>query len=204
MIIDYSFWRPAAGQLAGVSGVVRYLSSDATKRIEPAELDMLFGAGVGVGLVFEDTANRAEQGANAGHADGLLAAEQMRGLGVPAGRPAYAAVDYDIPDYDPASTDPRRKLGPVGDYLEAFRTAVTPYAAGGYGGYWLVKRALDAGLIRWAWQTVAWSGGLVDHRTSLYQPGMQVPGMQADLDLAGTRDWGQFRRATSWYSGAAA
>lgn len=204
MIIDYSFWRPDAAELAGVNGVLRYLSGDAGKRVTPGELGELFGLGLGVGLVFEDTAGRAGQGGPAGHSDGQLARAQMRELGVPAGRPAYAAVDFDVPDYDPGSADARRKLGPVGDYLEAFRAAVSPYGMGVYGGYWLVKRALDASLARWAWQTTAWSGGQVDARIALFQPGIKPPGKDADLDLAGWRDWGQFRHAPAWYAGAEA
>lgn len=194
MIIDYAWWRPTPTQQAGVNGVLRYLSHDATKHVTAAELAELHGHGIGTGLVFEDAADRAGQGAAAGTADGQFCRDAMRGLGLPDGITAYAAVDFDIPDHAPASSDPRAKLGPVADYLAAFAKAAAPYLMGAYGGYWLVKRALDAHLTHRAWQTSAWSGGQIDQRICLYQPGVTLFDGNADLDLAGWRDWGQFRR----------
>lgn len=202
MIIDYSFWRPARDQLAGVNGAVRYLSHDPAKHVTAAELVELHAWGIGTALVFEDTGTRATAGAAAGSDDGTFARATMTALGVPGGRPCFAAVDFDVPDYAPTSRDPRAKLGPVGDYLAAFAGALRPYPLGVYGGYWLVSRAMDARLAALAWQTVAWSGGNIDARIALFQPAITPPGMQADLDLAGHRDWGQFRRVTSWLAGA--
>lgn len=204
MIIDYSFWRPARDELAGVIDVIRYLSHDPAKHVTAAELAELHAWGIGTALVFEDTATRAEGGATFGTADGAFARDTMAALGVPVKRPCFAAVDFDVPDYAPTSRDPRAKLGPVGDYLEAFSRALGAYSMGAYGGYWLVSRALDAHLTAVAWQTVAWSGGNIDARIALFQPAITPPGMQADLDLAGHRDWGQFRRVTEWVTGAGA
>lgn len=204
MIIDYADWRPDRAQLAGVNGVLRYLSHDPAKHATAPELAQLHAEGIGTALVFEDAGNRPLAGAQAGRDDGLFAREAMLQLGVPAGRPCYAAVDFDVPDYAPASSDPRAKLGPVGAYLEAFAAAVHPYAMGAYGGYWLVSRAADARLATWLWQTVAWSGGQVDARIALLQPAITPPGKNADLDLAGVRDWGQFRHTSGWLTGAQA
>lgn len=194
MIIDYAWWHPTEAQLSGVNGVVRYLAHDATKHVTPAELDELGRYGIGTALVFEDAAERAGEGAAAGTADGQFCRDAMRGLALPDGITVYAAVDFNTADHAPASSDPRAKLGPVADYLAAFARAVTPYLTGVYGGYWLVKRALDAHLTHRAWQTSAWSGGQIDPRICLYQPGITLFGGNADLDLAGWRDWGQFRR----------
>lgn len=204
MIIDYADWRPTAADLAGVNGVLRYLSRDPAKHATAAELDTLHRMGIGTGLVFEDAGNRASQGATAGDLDGKFAQEAALALGVPAGRPVYAAVDFDVPDYDAGSSDPRRKLGPVGDYLAAFQHAVRPYQLGAYGSFYLVSRVAAAHLTQWLWQTVAWSGGLVDSRITLFQPAITPPGMAADLDLAGHRDWGQFRHHAAWITGALA
>jgi hypothetical protein len=38
-----------------------------------------------------------------------------------------------------------------------------------YGGYYPVKRALDAGVCKYAWQTYAWSGGQWDPRAHIRQ-----------------------------------
>lgn len=207
MIIDYSNWRPAMADLAAVNGVIRYLSRDSAKHATGPELAELHQAGIATALVFEDGAERATGGAAAGWADGEFAATQAAALGVPRGRCLWTAVDFDVPDYDPASTDPLAKLGPVGAYLRAFASAIAdaaavgPYEAGAYGGYWLVRRALDARLVRRAWQTVAWSGTHIEARCALFQPGVPLHGGQADLDLAGWRDWGQFRRDTVMLAG---
>lgn len=205
MIIDYSFWRPADTDLHGVSGALRYLSHDAKKTTAAAELAVLHKAGVATGLVFEDAAERAAGGAAAGKADGEFCLTRAQALGVPAGRTIYTAADFDVPDYAKASTSPLAKLGPIGAYLTAFAAALAShYEAGAYGGYWLVSRALDAGLVRRGWQTVAWSGGHIDRRAALYQPGTKVFQGSADLDFAGWRDWGQWRRHTVTLTGAAA
>lgn len=199
MIIDYSFARPALAELrpAGVTGVIRYISHDATKSATKTELAALHSVGIPTALVFEDAAQRAAEGHSAGVADGQYAGSAASALGVPAGRPIYAAVDFDVRDYSPTSTSPRAKLGPIADYLDAFRSelGLHKYALGVYGGYWCVSRAANAGLTAWTWQTIAWSGGQIYTGIRLYQPGQQMFSRGADMDLAATDDWGQWRPA---------
>ncbi|MGW2213219.1 hypothetical protein ACWCV3_28460, partial [Streptomyces sp. NPDC001781] len=62
-----------------------------------------------------------------------------------------------------------------------------------YGGYYPVKRALDAGKATWAWQTVAWSGGQWDARAVIRQ-GLQktINGVSCDLNTATAEDYGQW------------
>jgi hypothetical protein len=194
MIIDYSFWRPGAADLAGVNGVIRYISAYGPKAVTAEEPAFLHSRKIGTALVFENGGNRADAGGTAGTADGRFCLGAARALGVPAGRPIYVTVDYDIPDYAASSPNPLLKLGPVGDYLRQFVIAVSGlYDVGVYGGYWLVSRALNAKLVTRAWQTAAWSGGQIDPRACLFQPGMVIAGGNADLDLAAWRDCGQFR-----------
>lgn len=199
MIVDYSFARPtpAALRQAGVTGVLRYISHDGAKAATPSEVAVLHSAGLPTAFVFEDGAERAATGRTQGSADGLFAASHAVALGLPAGRPVYVSVDFDIPDYAPGSTDPKAKLGPVAEYLEGFAAELDAkrYMLGVYGGYWCVSRAYDAGLTAWTWQTTAWSGGMIFQRVRLYQPGPQIMSGEADLDLAATGDWGQWRHA---------
>lgn len=205
MIIDYSTWRPGKHtDLAGVHGVLRYLSHDPRKAVTSTEMAQLHGWGVATALVFEDAADRAASGKAAGAADGQFAREQAAALDVPVRALIWCAVDFDVPDYAPSDSNAAAKLGPVGHYLAAFRAAVHPYGMGAYGGYWLVSRAIDAALTGPAWQTSAWSGGQIDKRVTLYQPGTSLHGGNWDLDLAGEEDWGQFRRETRWVFGPAA
>lgn len=207
MIIDYSFWRPdPAKDLGGVRGVIRYLAHDNGKAASIPEIAELHAHGISTAVVFEDAADRAAAGAAAGDADGTFAADQAVKLGVPRGRPVYVSVDFDIPDYAPSSSDAKAKLGPVGAYLEAFaaKLAGPGYPLGVYGGYWCVTRAWSAAITRWAWTTPAWSGTNFFDDVSLYQVRTGLYGGNADLNLAGTADWGQWRRATVTYTGAAA
>lgn len=205
MIIDYSTWRPRnRADLAGVHGVLRYVAHDYHKAISPAEMTQLHKWGIATGLVFEDAADRATSGKAGGAADGEFARTQAEILGVPHQALIWCAIDFDVPDYAPGSSDPMAKLGPLGDYLAAFGAAVHPYSMGAYGGYWLVSRALDAGLTSSAWQAAAWSGGQIDGRVLLYQPGVTLHGGNWDLDLMGAEDWGQFRAVTRWEFGPGA
>lgn len=199
MIVDYSFARPTPASLhsAGVTGVIRYISHDQAKYASVPELAALHSTGIATALVFEDAAERAATGATQGKADGEFAAAHAVALGLPAGRPVYAGVDFDIPDYAPGSTDAKAKLGPVAGYLEAFAAELVAkrYQLGVYGGYWCVSRAYDAGLSGWLWQTLAWSGGQIFQRARLYQPGPQIMSGEADINLAAVPDWGQWRHA---------
>jgi len=206
MIIDYSFWRPSAADLAGVNGAIRYISADAGKAATADELAFLHSRKIGTAVVFENGGQRADAGGPAGIEDGRFCVAAARELGVPAGQPIYVTVDFDIPDYAPSSSSALMKLGPVGDYLRQFNVAMGgQYQLGAYGGYWLVSRVLNAKIASRTWQTAAWSGGQIDSRICLYQPGAALYGGQADLDLAGWRDWGQFRRdGNSMLTGAQA
>ncbi len=213
MIIDYSTARPSMSVLkaAGVTAVGRYLGWDGQpgfgnihKNITRAEAGHLLGAGMEIFLAFEYAKDAALQGHSQGSKDGHLATEQLHGLGAPRDMAAYFAVDFDIRDYAPSSSNPERKLGPVADYFAAIRALRPAYQVGGYGGYWAVSRLLDAGLIDLAWQASAWSprnnDGSVkfDERAVLRQKlGTPLPG--ADLDTvrehtAHGPDYGQWPR----------
>ncbi len=213
MIIDYSTARPSMATLkaAGVTAVGRYIGWDSVpgfasigKNITRAEAGHLLGAGFEIFLAFEYAADAALQGHVQGSKDGHLATEQLHGLGAPRDMAAYFAVDFDLRDYAPSSSNPEKKLGPVADYFAAIRALRPAYQVGGYGGYWAVSRLLDAGLIDLAWQASAWSprnkDGSVkfDERAVLRQKlGTPLPG--ADLDTvrehtAHGPDYGQWPR----------
>jgi hypothetical protein len=154
LILDYAWQKPTPAQIkaAGYSGVLRYLSPDASKNLSAAERDGLLAAGLSIGVVWESTANRASQGILAGAADVAAAETQARSLGLPAGVPIFYAVDFDA---DPAS--------------------VAPYFAGVMGhashtvGVYGSARVIEGTNVPWKWQTVAWSGGRVSGAAHIYQ-----------------------------------
>jgi hypothetical protein len=205
MIIDYSEFRPSIAQLkgAGVTAVGRYIGWNSVPgygnpghNIDKAEADTLTGNGIGVFLSFEYGAEAAAAGSAQGTKDGELARQQLTQLGAPDDMTVYFAVDFDIPDHAPNSTDPKAKLGPVADYFAAINALRPSYKVGVYGGYYAVSRVMDAGLAEMGWQTVAWSGGQVYGRAVLLQPGTQLWSTNADVDLLlhGTADFGQWPR----------
>jgi hypothetical protein len=207
MIIDYSVARPPVSVLksAGVTAVGRYIGWDSVpgfssigKNLTRAEAGHLLDAGIAIFLAFEYAPDAVLRGRSQGLRDGELAERQLSELGAPPGMAVYFAVDFDIRDYAPHSTDPAAKLGPAADYFAAVRSLDPSYQVGIYGGYYAVKRALDARLASIAWQTVAWSGGQWDERAVIRQK-LGTPIAGADFNelrehTAHGPDFGQWPR----------
>lgn len=204
MIIDYSTWKPSIAtlQAAGVTAVGRYLGWDCQpgyqcigKNLSRGEAQILLDAGIDIFLSFEYAADAALGGAAQGTKDAQLAAQQLHALGAPHGMTVYWALDFDIRDYAPGSTDPARKLGPAAAYFHAINAAKLPYKTGVYGGFYAVSRAMGAGLASMGWQTVAWSGGQWYAKAVLRQLAKQFMGYSdVDLHLATGDDFGQWPR----------
>lgn len=199
--LDFSSPRPrgAAVRAAGYGFVVRYVDNGLTggrDNLNAAEVQDLRAAGVAIALVWEKKSfagdDRATKGRAAGVADAQAADAQATACGL-AGWPIYLAIDFDIPDFAPNSSDPRAKLGPCGDYLEGAMSVLGRARMGVYGGFYAVSRALDAGLATYTWQTMAWSGGQVDPRINLLQRlgTVTVDGVECDVDEARKSDFGQ-------------
>lgn len=174
--VDYSWARPGPGCLAqqGVDVVLRYLSRTAGHRIDVAEKNRILGAGLGLALVWETTAQRTLSGHAGGAADAREAQRQLEQLGL-AGLPIYFAADWDVTEAQSAA---------VHSYLRGAGAVLGGKRVGLYGGYWPVKRAFDAGVIAYGWQTYAWSGGHVEERAHVYQysNGHNLCGGQVDYN----------------------
>jgi hypothetical protein len=208
MIIDYSTARPSISQLhaAGVTSVGRYIGWDSVpgfasmhKNLTHAEASMLLGGGISIFLAFEYADNAPVHGTVQGAKDGTLAGQQLSQLSAPSNMGVYFACDFDIPDYAKALPDTkanaRKKLGPVGDYFQVINEQNPKYRVGVYGGYYAVKRVLDAGLASLGWQTVAWSGGQRDSRAQLYQTtgNAHIGGADLNIHEGTATDWGQWK-----------
>jgi hypothetical protein len=211
VLVDYSTSRPSIPLLkdAGVTAVGRYIGWDSVpgyrsigKNITAAEAKIILQAGMSIFLAFEYAANAATHGATQGRLDGALASEQLSMLGAPDNMTVYFAVDFDLPDYAPTLTDipahAMSKLGPVGEYFAAITAGRPRYEIGVYGGYYAVSRLLNTGLATKAWQATAWSGGLLDPRTNIYQTLALAPVLGGDVDIrehtATVSDYGQWPR----------
>lgn len=154
LAVDYAWVHPDPGAIAadGYSAVIRYLSTDPTKDISTAEASALHAAGLGVGVIWESTGQRALGSTVAGQADGAETAARLRTLGAPAGMPVLVNVgDWAV---EPA------QLGAITAYYFAFREQLAEYqpGAGGYGTGYVIK-ALAAN-----WPSDIWWQNAIDNQ----------------------------------------
>lgn len=206
-VVDFSYARPTVAQLQGwgVTCCMRYTGQATDKNMTPAEVAHYAAAQIRTGTVFEYGAQQALGGTAQGGTDAKLGLAQATDCGMPGWRPVYFAFDADVKDYAPSKpnvpANALAKLGPLAAYWGATAAYLGVERNGGYGGYWLISRLFDAGLITWGWQTRAWSaappgmatpppnavikdGCLWDIRANLRQTGGTIDGGQLDLDTA--------------------
>lgn len=185
--LDYTSEIPTSAlRSAGVQFVVRYLSRYTAKVITPGEYQRLTAAGIGVALVFEDSATNAKLGHGQGLVDAQFALKQAIAIcGEPkVARGIPAAVDYD-PAGDAALTDP---------YFDAWATVRgARLLAGPYGGIEVTRRQADRGFGT-LYQTYAWSGGIIDARAGIlqYSNDHVIGGHGVDFDHAFLPDYYQW------------
>lgn len=188
--IDYAGGRPAARDIkdAGYSFVCRYLSAGLPgKLLLPSEVTDLQANGVDIVSNWETTGTTALGGYDAGVTDAQAAWAMHTSLGAPTNRPIYFSLDWDeAPGQDAA----------VFAYFQGVASVIGLPQTGAYGGYWPLKRLLDAGLITYAWQTEAWSGDNQDPRFNILQDNSAgyayIDGVECDIDYALTEDFGQW------------
>ena len=183
--VDYS-WSDddvAAMQRAGVKFAARYVSNDPGKNIDHAEALRLTNGGIAIVSNWESTQYRPEEGYAAGVVDARRGLVQALGAGMPMGRPIYFSVDYD------------QAVGPnIEGYFRGANSVLGPGGTGAYGSYRVVKRLLDLGLVKWAWQTYAWSYGQWEPRANIrqYLNSQKVGRMDVDFNQSMTNDFGQW------------
>jgi hypothetical protein len=191
--IDYAFHPHPPLEIvkaAGVEFVGRYISSFAPndangKNLIPAEKDEILRLGLRIVLFVEEGADRMLGGKPAGIADAQHAVAVAKALGLD-GIPLYYACDFD-------ATEAQQRQ--ISDYMDGVLSVHGLERAGFYGGYYTVKRTLDAGKAKYACQTRAWSGGQTDHRASILQlDAINVGGVSVDYDESTTADYGQWPR----------
>jgi hypothetical protein len=160
--IDFA-WRTVSARWAwnmGARFAASYLSTDASKNWTRALIHAYHAVGLGTVCVWETTATRALAGYVAGRTDARAALRQEQALGVPASRPIYFAVDFN---------ESAHQARAVASYFRGVDSVLGVGRTGGYGGYGTISRLFHARLIRFGWQTSAWSGGRWDPRAQLQQ-----------------------------------
>lgn len=197
--VDYSWGRPdpAALVAAGKTFAVRYLAyhyysptsghtyDDAGKGVSAAEIGLLHSHGLDVVLNFESTAGRAKLGRAAGIEDAKAASAAVQALKAPAGIPVYFSIDVDTTSADwPA----------IEGYFAGVNSVLGLDRTGAYGEASILAHLRSKGLIRWLWQTYAWSGGVTLSGIHLkqYLNGQKIGGAAVDLDRAYVSSFGQW------------
>lgn len=191
--LDYSDSHPpiSAIHAEGAVFVCRYTCDYAPadtsgKNLLPNEKNALLNAGISIVLNYESTADRMLSGSAAGIADAQHANAVANALGM-GGTPIYFSADWDVTEGQQAA---------VNAYLDGAASVIGRARVGIYGGYYPVKRALDAGKATYAWQAFAWSGGQWDTRAQLrqVQNGVNIGGADCDRDISMATDYGQWPR----------
>lgn len=191
--LDYAGGRPAAAHIkaAGYGFVCRYLSDGGSglpgKLLLAAEVADLQANGVDIVSNWETTGTTALNGFNAGVSDAKAAWAVHTSLGGPTDRPIYFSLDWDEAPAQDSTVD---------SYFQGVASVIGLQQTGAYGSYFILQRLLSAGLVTFAWQTQAWSGGNTDPRFHILQDNnagyINIDGVQCDLDYALTDDFGQW------------
>lgn len=189
--IDYAWGRPSILVMKEykVKFVCRYLSHNTSgKNLTRREAEQLTRANIPIVVVWESTAKRMRAGLQAGKDDAKTAAKQALDCGMPNDRPIYFGCDFDATEHDQTA---------INAYLKGAASVIGLRRVGIYAGYYVVSRCINAGLVKWAWQTYAWSGGHLHKAAQLYQysNGHNLDGVSVDYNKAFSKDYGQ------WYVG---
>lgn len=189
--VDYSFYRPDLTWLwdQGVRWVYRYLHSGAGAgaALTPAEYASLRAHGFPVVLGYEETGKELL----GGFAAGVRCAQAAEALRIAVGAPAQPLVL----NADFGTTPAQQAV--INDAMRGAASVIGFNRTALYGGYYTIKAAFDAGVIKYGMQTYAWSratpGGPVqwDPRAQIQQYNNGQWNGEVDFDRAMVPDFGQ-------------
>jgi hypothetical protein len=173
--IDFAWGGPSvsAMRVNGFSFGASYLSYDLSKNWSQAQVRSYTNADIARVFVWETTATRALSGCGGGISDANAANSQGIAFGA---RVIYFAVDFEAQGWQ------------VAPYFRCAGQVIGISRLGAYGGYTTINGLFNAHLIRYGWQTYAWSGGRWDSRAQLQQ---YLNGNTFDYDRAVAKDYGQ-------------
>lgn len=195
-VLDYSAGKPGAAAIkrAGYAGAVRYIGFPNNRKCtSAAELDDFDAHGLGMALVFEETAGQWRNGRVQGERDARIARAHADAIGFPSNRPIYMAIDQDVV----SASDFNAML----NYLRGSISVLGLARTGVYGEHDVVKAAAEHLGMTWLWQCRAWSGTPVRKylARTLYQyfghpaggPNPVINGIECDVNEVESADWGQ-------------
>ncbi|MGV3464512.1 MAG: glycoside hydrolase domain-containing protein [Heyndrickxia sp.] len=144
---------------AGFDYVARYLPTTDWKALTTAEVKSIQDAGLKLISIFEKNSTKVSYFSEAqGIADAKDAYNYAKSLGQPKGSAIYFTVDYDAQTND---------MAVIKQYIAGLNRTLVDYEVGIYGSY-AVMVAIK-GLVKYYWQTYAWSSGKVADFIHMYQ-----------------------------------
>lgn len=171
----------------GKSFVCRYLSGGNPKDIDVPELASYKAAGIPVVFVWE--VDGIMRGESQGTSDAHAAQAELDTLAKGVGESSVSqAVVFFAADAE--------KMPDLPGYMSAVKRVLGLSRVGIYGGIGSVSAAFDAGLAKYGWQTLAWSGGRWDGRALLRQVVNNVAFGPAEVDLDQAAFWGSSKILT--------
>src|SRR5690242_3266482 len=185
--VDYSSARPSPAGLwaAGKRFAVRYGGPGSSgKHLTLAEANALRAAGLSI-VANAEGSSGGFTGRTAGVSWARSADTAFRACGMPADRPIYFSVDWNVTSAQWPGVV--AALRGAADVIGAGRVGI-------YGSYNAMVWARRDGVARWFWQTYAWSSGNWAPGCHLqqYRNSVTVAGSDCDLTRALTVDYGQW------------
>ncbi len=185
--LDYAWGKPGAKNIKedGFRFVCRYLSRNMSKNIRASEVKDLHDNGIKIVLIWKTTELRPLAGFEAGKQDAAKAKELADDIGFPEDRPIYFACDYDFIEKE----QPR-----LNEYFRGVATILPLERIGIYGGYYVVKRILNADLATYSWQSSAFSAYKKEPRIHIKQIkyNYKINGVDCEINESRKDDYGQW------------
>lgn len=163
--IDFSFAKPPVTEIkrANYEWVVGYTSMIPEKNLTRAYIESCVASGIRVTLVGQDGKSDPLGGYDRGVARAKEYFRQARALGYPAD-----AVHFFATDFEPTAA---QLSGPVSDFYRGVRDVAKAEGrqVGNYGSDVVCNHLYRTGLVKWCWQTKAWSYGRISPYASFVQ-----------------------------------
>lgn len=188
-VLDFSVSAPNFQQVAdaGYVAVGCYIGAGSLdKRLNAAERDRIFAAGLGIYLLCEGGAGDYQFGAPMGRTHANLVLSDYARLGIPRDKPTYFAIDQQVTT--------AAGLLKVKDYMTGASSVMGVSCTGDYGSALVCKYCSDNRLATYAYQTLAWSNGTWWTGDNIRQEhnGMNLFGGNVDIGHARTLEFGQW------------
>lgn len=185
--LDYSFQRPSPSnvRMGGKWFVMSYTGPGFGKFFSRAEIRALQSLGISVVMLAERFGDSALQGYDEGQSQAREADSMSFTWGLPADRPIYFAVDFDMQVADRPA---------IRSFLDGCASIIGRNRVGVYGGIRCTEWAAQNRYASWFYQTYAWSGTDLGPHAHVYQyrNNQWFAGANVDLDRAYAVDFGQW------------